>query len=140
MLNKFIAIGNLTGDPETKTIGQDKKVCKFCIAINNRVNDSVTFIDVETWNKSADNCGRFLSKGRKILIEGRLQLNKWKSQSGENRSKLFCVADMVTFLDKSDEAPRGEAYQEQAKQASVPVETGTTNAADDDDEFADIPF
>ena len=41
MLNKFIGIGNLTGDPETKSVGQDKKVCKFCIAINNRINDSV---------------------------------------------------------------------------------------------------
>ena len=133
MLNKFIAIGNLTGDPETKNIGEDKKVCKFCIAINNRINDSVTFVDVETWNKSAENCKRFLSKGRKILIEGRLQLNKWKNQNGENRSKLFCVADMVTFLDKSEES--------QDKENSPPSkQTPAASANDDDDEFADIPF
>ncbi len=134
MLNKFIGIGNLTGDPETKSIGQDKKVCKFCIAINNRINDSVTFIDVETWNKSAENCSRFLSKGRKVLVEGRLQLNKWQSKSGENRSKVFCVADIVTFLDsKSEEGPpnpKPEPKQENPK--DTPQE--------EDDEFADIPF
>ena len=133
MLNKFLGIGNLTGDPEVKKVGEDKKVCKFCIAINNRVNDSVTFIDVETWNKSADNCSRFLSKGRKVLVEGRLQLNKWQSKSGENRSKIFCVADMVTFLDKSEEVPpktKTPASEEPPKNV----------AQEDDDEFADIPF
>ena len=131
MLNKFIGIGNLTGDPETKSVGQDKKDCKFCIAINNRINDSVTFIDVETWNKSAEHCSRFLSKGRKVLVEGRLQLNKWQSKSGENRSKLFCVADIVTFIDKSDEAPKQETPKEAPKQ---------NTEAEEDDEFADIPF
>ena len=133
MLNKFLGIGNLTGDPEVKKVGEDKKVCKFCIAINNRVNDSVTFIDVETWNKSADNCSRFLSKGRKVLVEGRLQLNKWQSKSGENRSKIFCVADMVTFLDKSEEAtPKTKT--------PAPEEPPKNVAQEDDDEFADIPF
>ena len=129
MLNKFIGIGNLTGDPETKSVGQDKKVCKFCIAINNRINDSVTFIDVETWNKSAENCSRFLSKGRKVLVEGRLQLNKWQAKNGENRSKIFCIADLVTFLDKS-ESPSGSEAKTEAK----------SNTAEEDDEFADIPF
>ena len=136
MLNKFIAIGNLTGDPETKTVGQDKKVCKFCIAINNRVNDSVTFVDVETWNKSAENCDRFLSKGRKIVVEGRLQLNKWKTQNGENRSKLFCVADMVTFLDKAEETQNKES-DPAPKQSPAQRDD---NEGGEDDEFADIPF
>jgi single-strand DNA-binding protein len=133
MLNKFIAIGNLTGDPETKNVGEDKKVCKFCIAINNRVNDSVTFVDVETWNKSAENCDRFLSKGRKIVIEGRLQLNKWKTQNGENRSKLFCVADIVTFLDKAEEPQNKESLP-------APKQAPPSSSSNEDDEFADIPF
>ena len=133
MLNKFLGIGNLTGDPETKQIGEGKKVCKFCIAMNNRINDSVTFIDVETWNKSADNCSRFLSKGRKVLVEGRLQLNKWQSKSGENRSKIFCVADIVTFLDKSEE---GSAKTKPPAKNQTPA----TPAGEEDDEFADIPF
>jgi len=130
MLNKFLAIGNLTSDPETKKIGEDKSVCKFCIAINNRINDSVTFVDVETWNKSAENCKRFLSKGRKVLIEGRLRLNKWEGQNGEKRSKLFCVADLVTFLDKAETTETAPSSEDKSPEA----------ASQDDDEFADIPF
>lgn len=132
MLNKFMAIGNLTNDPESKNVGGDKVVCKFCIAINNRVNDTVTFVDVETWNKSAENCKRFLSKGRRVLIEGRIQLNKWEGQNGEKRSKLFCVADLVTFLDKSDET-----------QQQTNIESENKGGGEDkveDDDFADVPF
>lgn len=129
-MNKFIGLGNLTKNPEKKEIKSGKCVCTFSIAINNKVNDSVTYIDVETWNKSAENCARFLSKGRKVLIEGRLQLNTWQSKSGESRSKLFCIADLVTFLDKSEErespkAPPGKTVEE---------------IEETEDEFADIPF
>lgn len=126
-MNKFIGLGNLTKDPELKEIKSGKSVCVFSIAINNKVNDSVTFVDVETWNKSAENCARFLSKGRKVLVEGRLQLNTWNSKSGETRSKLFCIADLVTFLDKSSENQESSNNQQQ----SAPIE---------EDEFADIPF
>jgi single-strand DNA-binding protein len=127
-LNKFIGLGNLTKDPELKEIKSGKSVCTFSIAINNKVNNSVTYIDVETWNKSAQNCSRFLSKGRKVLIEGRLQLNTWQSQSGESRTKLFCVADLVTFLDKSE------------NQDSSATQESKTVQQIEEDEFADIPF
>jgi single-strand DNA-binding protein len=126
-LNKFIGLGNLTKDPDCKTTKSGKPVCNFSIAINNKINDSVTFVDVETWNKSAENCSRFLSKGRKVLIEGRLQLNTWNSKSGEARSKLFCIADLVTFLDKSSDEQQSGNKQEQ----SVPIE---------EDDFAEVPF
>jgi hypothetical protein len=111
-LNKFIGLGNLTKDPDCKTTKSGKPVCNFSIAINNKINDSVTFVDVETWNKSAENCSRFLSKGRKVLIEG---------------SKLFCIADLVTFLDKSSDEQQSGNKQEQ----SVPIE---------EDDFAEVPF
>ena len=127
-MNKFIGLGNLTKDPELKEIKSGKSVCTFSIAINNKVNNSVTYIDVETWNKSAQNCSRFLSKGRKVLIEGRLQLNTWQSQSGESRTKLFCIADLVTFLDKSE------------NQDSSATQESKTVQQIEEDEFADIPF
>ena len=127
-MNKFIGLGNLTKDPELKEIKSGKSVCTFSIAINNKVNNSVTYIDVETWNKSAQNCSRFLSKGRKVLIEGRLQLNTWQSQSGESRTKLFCIADLVTFLDKSE------------NQESNATQESKTVQQIEEDEFADIPF
>ena len=130
-MNKFIALGNLTRDPESRETKSGKNVTNFSIAINNKVNDTVTYIDVETWNKSADNCKRFLSKGRRVLVEGRLQLNTWKSKSGENRSKIYCVADSVTFLSKSD--------QESGHNNPPPNQTEGTSRQEED-EFADVPF
>lgn len=127
-MNKFIGLGNLTKDPEFKEVKSGKQVCTFSIAINNKVNNTVTYLDVETWNKSAQNCHRFLSKGRKVLIEGRLQLNTWQSQSGESRSKVFCIADLVTFLDRSE--AKGEQVAKESK----------TIQEIEEDEFADIPF
>lgn len=130
-MNKFIALGNLTRDPESRETKSGKNVTNFSIAINNKVNDTVTYIDVETWNKSADNCKRFLSKGRRVLVEGRLQLNTWKSKSGENRSKIYCVADSVTFLSKSDQEPSpSNSPQNQTEEISHQEE----------DDFADVPF
>ena len=128
-MNKYIALGNLTRDPELKNVKNDNKVCRFSIAINNKLNDTTFYVDVETWNKTAENCSRFLSKGRKVLIEGRLQLTTWQSKTGENRSQVYCVADMVTFLDKSTE-PRKDSVAE--KVASKIME--------EEDDFADIPF
>jgi len=128
-LNKFIGLGNLTRDPDFKTTKTGKPVCNFSIAINNKVNDSVTFVDVETWNKSAENCSRFLSKGRKVLVEGRLQLNTWSSKNGESRSKLFCIADLVTFLDKSSEEQKVRDENQPSQLEQV-----------EEDQFADVPF
>lgn len=128
-MNKFIGLGNLTKDPVTRETKNGKTVCSFSLAINNQ-NNTVTYLDVESWEKVAQNCQRFLKKGRQTLIEGRLQLNTWKSQSGENRSKLYCIADRVTFLQKSDDKQNNQ-------------EDNFEKANDEDiidDEFADIPF
>lgn len=128
-MNKFIGLGNLTKDPVTRETKNGKTVCSFSVAINNQ-NNTVTYLDVESWEKVAQNCQRFLKKGRQTLIEGRLQLNTWKSQSGENRSKLYCIADRVTFLQKSDD-----------KQNNQDDNFEKDNSEDIiDDEFADIPF
>ena len=128
-MNKFIGLGNLTKDPVTRETKNGKTVCSFSLAINNQ-NNTVTYLDVESWEKVAQNCQRFLKKGRQTLIEGRLQLNTWKSQSGENRSKLYCIADRFTFLQKSDDKQNNQ-------------EDNFEKANDEDiidDEFADIPF
>ncbi|MAR65892.1 MAG: single-stranded DNA-binding protein [Crocinitomicaceae bacterium] len=123
-MNKFIGLGNLTRDPKFREIKGDNKVCDFAIAINNKASNSVFYIDVETWNKVAENCNRFLSKGRKVLVEGKLNMSTWQTKSGENRTRIFCRADTVTFLDKTEE------------QAS----SGKQESEEIEDEFADVPF
>ena len=127
-MNKFIGLGNLTKDPNFKNLNNGNNVCEFSVAINNKANNSVFFIDVESWGNVAENCKRFLSKGRKVLIEGRLMSSNWTSKSGENRTKTFCRADFVTFLDNSQQESQQKSIEEKAKQII------------EDDQFADIPF
>jgi single-strand DNA-binding protein len=118
----------LTKDPIFKKTKSGKNVCEFSIGITNIVSGSTVFMDIETWNKVAENCNRFLSKGRKVLIEGRLQQSSWTSQSGEKRNKIYCVGDIVTFLDKHKE----DKQQTKAEEVADKIIQ--------EDEFADIPF
>ena len=129
-MNKYIALGNLTKDPESKQTKSGKSICTFTLAVNNP-NSNTFYIDIETWNKVADNCARFLTKGRKVLIEGKLQLNTWESKTGEKRSKIFCTADIVNFLSKQESNAPENNQQEQAPQNQTESEF---------DEFADVPF
>lgn len=129
-MNKYIALGNLTKDPESKQTKSGKSICTFTLAVNNP-NNNTFFIDVETWNKVADNCSRFLSKGRKVLIEGKLNLNTWESKTGEKRSKVFCTADIVNFLSKHENTDQTKNNTD---------ENQNPKAESEFDEFADVPF
>ena len=103
MLNKFIAEGNLTRDPEISQINDKYTVCKFGIAVNNPYKENEpTYIDVEAWNKLAENCEKFLEKGRKVIVEGRLELKRWETKQQEKRTKLFCAAERVHFTGQKD--------------------------------------
>lgn len=113
MLNRLTAIGNLTQDPQFKNVSNKYSVCKFSIAINNPVKKSVTFLDIETWNKTADNCSKYLRKGSSVAIDGKLDSSNWTDKSGNQRVKIFCVADTVHFLktpssNEKPEKPKGE--------------------------------
>lgn len=128
-MNKYIALGNLVKDPVTKQTKSNKTVCSFTIAVNGS-SDKTLYMDIETWNNVAENCSRFLSKGRKVLIEGRLQMNSWTSKEGEKRNKITCTADFVNFISQAskDSTP----HKEQG--------TSTNLQTNEEDEFADIPF
>lgn len=112
MLNKFIAEGNLTRDPEISKINDKYTVCKFGIAINNPYKENEpTYIDVEAWNKLAENCEKFLEKGRKVIVEGRLELKRWETKEQEKRTKLFCAAERVHFLSDQKDADQKSTSQ-----------------------------
>ena len=108
MLNRLSIIGNLTKDTEIKQISDQMHVCRFSVAVNNPIKKSVLYIDIECWNKTAVNCHKFLKKGSAVCVDGRLELNQWKSQSGESRSKIFCVADTVQFLRIESSLPTND--------------------------------
>ncbi len=105
--NKVILVGNLTGDPEVRRIGgSGTAVCTLRLAIddsyqnrNGEKVDRAVFVDCDVWDKQAENCQRFLSKGSPVLVDGRLQMDTWQDRdTGANRSKLKVRAERVQFL------------------------------------------
>jgi single-strand DNA-binding protein len=139
-MNKYIGIGNLTKNPECRDAGQSK-VCSFSLAINEYYytdgtkKQTTTYIDVETWNKQAENCTKFLSKGSKVAIEGKLKTNAWE-KNGQKFSKLFCVADRVHFLG-SEESTKSDQPTSKNNQK---VEEKVENKEDETDYMDDVPF
>lgn len=99
--NSVTLMGNLTRDPELRHTPSGMAVASFGLALNRQTKggEEVTFVDVTVWDKQAETAAKFLTKGRLVLIEGRLKQEKWEDKSGGgNRSKLVVVAERVTFL------------------------------------------
>ena len=105
-MNKLTIIGNLTRDPDTRTTQSGKQVCSFTVAVNRRGSDQADFFHVQAWNGLADVCGKYLSKGRKAAVTGRVYLNQYTDRNGENRAEMVVDADDVEFLSpKQETAP-----------------------------------
>lgn len=112
-LNKVFLIGNLTRDPELRYTPSGVSVCTLRLAVNRRFTtrqgenrDETLFIDVTVWGKQAEVCSQYLSKGRPVLIEGRLRQETWTGSDGQKRSKIGVVAERFQFLGP---APGGAA-------------------------------
>ncbi|RMD52263.1 MAG: single-stranded DNA-binding protein [Nitrospirae bacterium] len=110
MYNKIILVGNLTRDPELRYTPQGTSICTFRIAVNTpykqqngESKDETLFIDVVTFARQAEVCGQYLSKGRTVLVEGRLRENRWESEDGQKRSKYEVLAQSVKFVSKKSE-------------------------------------
>lgn len=105
-MNKLTIIGNLTRDPETRVTNGGKNVCTFTVAVNRRVakNDETDYFRVSAWEKTADLCQRYLSKGRKVAVVGPVSLNTYTANNGENRANLEVYAETVEFLNAKNEA------------------------------------
>ena len=96
-MNTVALIGRLTRDPELRSMnGSDRSVCDLRIAVDNGSHDS-TFIDVATFDKSAEACAEHLSKGRQVGVNGRLVYNEWEAEDGGKRSK-HSIVGRVEFL------------------------------------------
>nr|MBU1328277.1 single-stranded DNA-binding protein [Candidatus Omnitrophota bacterium] len=103
-LNKVLMIGNLTRDPELRYVPSGTPVATFGLAVNRTFmtqnkekKDEVCFVRVVVFGKQAESCSQYLTKGRPVFIEGRLQYRAWE-QDGQKRSTLDIVADRVQFL------------------------------------------
>jgi single-strand DNA-binding protein len=102
-VNSVSLIGNLCSDVEVKDVAGDKKVANFRIAVNRGGKDAgADFFRVSVWDHQAEVCGQYLSKGRKVGIEGRLRSHSWEDR-GQKRSMVEVVASRVEFLSPKEE-------------------------------------
>ena len=111
-MNKIVLIGNLTADPTLRATQNGTSVCSFTLAVNRRFPDAdgqkqTDFFRVVTWRALADNCGKYLAKGRKAAVIGELQARTYEAKDGTTRLSLDVSADEVEFLSpKEEEKPR----------------------------------
>jgi single-strand DNA-binding protein len=102
MVNKFIGIGHLCQDPKLFDI-KDAKKASFSIGINN-TKDDVLFLNIECWNRVAENCEKYLEKGSCVYIEGKIKNSNWTDSSGVKKSSFYINADVVRFLPNGKKA------------------------------------
>lgn len=118
-MNKIFIVGNLTRDPELRSTSAGIPVCTFSVAVNRRRTaeagqPEADFFRVTTWRQLAENCNRYLAKGRKVAVVGDISLNKYKDANGLPRYSMEVTADEVEFLTSRLEqgaAPGGAPQQ-----------------------------
>jgi single-strand DNA-binding protein len=147
-INVVVVTGNLTRDPELKSTSGGTAVCKLRVAVNSRRRDQSgewvdkpNFFDVTVFGAQGENCANYLSKGRPVAVEGRLEWSEWDASDGSGkRSKVEIIANSVQFLGSRDGSGGGNANGLQA-QSDVPADTsdfeGAGVGAGGED---DIPF
>jgi single-strand DNA-binding protein len=105
IMNVVALIGNLASDPELRHTAAGKAVCNFRIAVSRGGGDTADFFSIVTWDRQAEIANEYLSKGRRVGIEGRMQHRTWETDSGDKRSAVEIVAHRVTLLgSRQDEA------------------------------------
>ena len=137
-INRVTISGNLTRDPELRSTSSGMAVLKLGVAVNDRRKnqssgeweDVPNFVDVTIFGARAEALSRFLSKGQKVAIDGKLRWSQWETQQGDKRSKLEVIADEVEFM-----STRGEGGSSGG--ATFGSGGDSAPAADSDEE---IPF
>ena len=129
-MNKIIIIGNLTGDPAIRTTRDGISVCDFTVAVNGRrKEDPAQFFRVSVWRQMAENCHKYLAKGRKVCVTGAVSANTYSGNDGATRVSLDIQASEVEFLSPAS----GDRQQQSASEPQQPAYTPIT--PDDD-----LPF
>ena len=122
-MNKLIIIGNLTRDPELRTTPQGKQVCSLDVAVNRRKNvegqPDADYFRVNAWNGLAENCAKYLSKGKKVAVTGSVSLSK-REHDGKFYASIEVFAEDVEFL-----SPKGNADDPKIDAASGMQEVTT---------------
>jgi single-strand DNA-binding protein len=147
-LNVVVVTGNLTRDPELRSLPSGTSVCKLRIAVNSRRKDQSSgdwvdkpnYFDVTVWGAQGENCATYLSKGRPVAVEGRLDWREWEAQDGSKRQSVEIIANSVQFLGSRDDAGGGNGIP---ARSDVPADTSdfeSSEPAGVGSSGDDIPF
>ena len=144
-INKVLITGNLTRDPELRETASGFQVLSFGVAVNDRRKNQQTqqwedyanFVDCTMFGNRAASVSRFLGKGSKVAIEGKLRWSQWETQDGSKRSKLEVVVDEIEFMTSRDGGQQPQ-YQQQYQQQQYQQQPQYQPQADVYD--AEIPF
>ncbi len=144
-INRVVLVGNLTKDPELRHTPSGTAVCKLRIAVNTRQKDpqgnwgdKPNYFDVTVWGNQGESCAQYLSKGRPVGVDGRLDWREWDAQDGSKRQAVEIIADTVQFLGSREGGGAGGGDGERQfvpAAATAGNEDFTASSADDD-----IPF
>jgi single-strand DNA-binding protein len=133
-------MGNLTRDPELRQTPSGQNVCSFSLALNRSYRDAngewqeaTDYVDIVAWGPLGERVSQYLNKGRRCLVQGRLQSRSWE-QDGQKRSKVEVLANDVTFLDgRGDNAgasSSNESTSEETATTDKPVKAGKNSTKD----------
>src|SRR5882672_1052230 len=141
-INRVVLVGNLTRDPELKQTPSGTPVCSLRIAVNSRRKDESgqwtdkpNYFSVSVFGNQAESCSQYLSKGRPVAIDGRLDWREWQSQDGSKREAVEIVAESVQFLGSRGDAAGGDAAPQFVPAGAAGESADFPSTADDD-----IPF
>ena len=141
-INRVVLVGNLTRDPELRHTPSGMPVCSLRIAVNSRQKqadgqwgEKPNYFSITVWDKQGENCAQYLSKGRPVAIDGRLDWREYQAQDGTKREAIEIVADSVQFLGGRQEGDVGGSPQYVPAGAAQATDDFTSSAVDDD-----IPF
>jgi single-strand DNA-binding protein len=130
-------VGNLTRDPELRQTPQGTSVCQLGVAVNYSYKDASgqwvekpNFFDVVVWGSQGENCARYLTKGRQVAVDGRLDQRSWEAQDGSKRSRVEIVADTVMFIGGQNDTREPVARSGPRPAPDAPAQ----------DDFRDIDF
>jgi single-strand DNA-binding protein len=143
-INRVILVGNLTRDPELRHTPSGTAVCGLRLAVNSRRKDPSTgewgekpnYFDVTVWGNQGESCAQYLSKGRPVAVDGRLDWREYEAKDGSKRQAVEIIADSVQFLGGRGEGEGGQSYIPQSDVTADQSDFVKAGATADDD----IPF
>ena len=138
-MNKVILIGNLTRDPELTTTNGGVSVCRFSLAVTRRYANAdgereADFINIVVWRNQAENCAKFLKKGSKCAVVGRIQTSSYETPEGAKRYTTDIVADEVEFITSG--ARTGDSENPMPSESKTQKQTAELEEIEDDS----LPF